>query len=279
MLYGQDWSSYQSATPSTEGLSFCGIKVTEGLDYVNPRWRSQLATARKAGLVTIFYHYPHIANSSAAEADYFLRQLTLKPGDILALDWEWYGQSVTDAAARAYKDAFVSRVRLHAPGHRIVVYSNRSDWVDVDTDSNCGDGLWIADPTTAGKPRIRDPWVFHQYGSNPVDKDVANFATVAALKAWAAGTTTPNQQEGDLPTPEDVWAYRNTSEKDPGDMHALLTAVYKAVVAPSIKSQVDGVDHTLGEHEATTNADVIDLHTRLTKVEATLTAIARKLGV
>ena len=69
MLHGIDVSSYQSSSYSTSGLSFVFVKVTEGLSYVNPKWVAQRTTARKAGLVTGFYHYPHITNSPITEAD------------------------------------------------------------------------------------------------------------------------------------------------------------------------------------------------------------------
>ena len=185
MQHGIDVSSYQSTTYSTSGLSFVFIKITEGLSYVNPKWVGQRTTARHAGLVTGFYHYPHIANSPTAEADHFLSQIKLAAGDILCLDWEWYGQNVSNAKARSYKDSWIAHVRAKAPGHRIVLYCDRSNWLNVDTNSNCGDGLWIADPTTAGHPRVEHHWTFHQYASSPVDKDVSNFASAAALRSWA----------------------------------------------------------------------------------------------
>lgn len=200
MLKGIDVSSYQSSSYSTTGLSWVGIKVTEGLSYVNPKWVAQRATARAAGLVTIFYHYPHVANSPAAEADYFLSQISLVPGDVLCLDWEWYGQTATDQQARDYKDVWIARVRAKAPGHKVIVYADRNSWLNVDTDSNCGDGLWIADYVTAGQPRIKAKWLFHQYTDTPQDTDVANFATLADLKAWA-GATTPTPKPTPAPTP------------------------------------------------------------------------------
>ncbi|MER5694965.1 glycoside hydrolase family 25 protein [Streptomyces mirabilis] len=190
MLKGIDVSSYQSSTYSTTGLAFVGIKVTEGLSYVNPKWTAQRATARAAGLVTIFYHYPHVSNSPTAEADHFLSQINLTAGDVLCLDWEWYGQTVTSQQARDYKDAWLAHVKARAPGHKVGIYSDTSSWKNVDTNSNCGDFLWIADYTTAGQPRIKAKWLFHQYSDQPTDLDVANFATVADLTTWA-GSSTP----------------------------------------------------------------------------------------
>jgi hypothetical protein len=200
MLKGIDVSSYQTSSYSTSGLAFVGIKVTEGLSYVNPKWVAQRATARAAGLVQIFYHYPHVSNSASAEADYFLSQISLQPGDVLCLDWEWYGQTVTGAQARAYKDAWLARVKAKAPGHKVGVYSDTSSWKNVDTNSNCGDFLWIADYTTAGQPRIQDRWTFHQYTDQPTDLDVANFSTAADLKAWA-GSAAPAPAPSPSPSP------------------------------------------------------------------------------
>jgi hypothetical protein len=198
-IYGQDWASYQSAQPDTSGLSFVFVKVTEGLGYTSPVWVSQRDHAKANGLVVGFYHYPHIANDPVAEADFFLRQINLAPGDLLVLDWEWYGQNVSNDTARAYKTAWLARVKASAPGHRVGVYADRNNWLTVDSDSNAGDFLWIADYVSAGQPRIQADWLFHQYGSEPVDKDYCHL-DAAALRAWALGNQTP---EDDMPLSDD----------------------------------------------------------------------------
>lgn len=208
MLQGIDVSGYQSTAYGTAGLDFVFIKVTEGLSYVNSKWVAQRATARAAGLVTGFYHYPHIANSPTQEADYFLRQINLAPGDILCLDWEWYGQTVLDSAARSYKDAWLAHVKAQAPGHRVILYADVNNWKNVDQNSNCGDGLWIADYVTAGQPRITAPWLFHQYTDTPLDKDVCSLSSRQALVDWAnvnvpAPAPTPTPTPTPAPVPED----------------------------------------------------------------------------
>ncbi|MEV6720615.1 glycoside hydrolase family 25 protein [Streptomyces xanthochromogenes] len=224
-IYGQDWSSYQSATPDTSSLSFTFIKITEGLGYTNPLWARQRDHAKANGLVVGFYHYPHIANDPVAEADFFLRQINLAPGDLLVLDWEWYGQNVSNATARAYKTAWLARVKASAPGHRVGVYADRNNWLTVDADSNAGDFLWIADYVPAGQPRIQADWLFHQYGSQPVDKDYCHL-DAAALRAWALGNQP--QPEDDMPTPLDVWSY---SHGDKPDVHQTLVNAANAAAA------------------------------------------------
>lgn len=215
MLNGIDVSSYQSATPTLSGLSFVFVKVTEGLSYVNPEWRSQVADARAAGALVGLYHYPHIANSASAEAAYFLQQIgsALQAGDVLILDWEWYGQAATDQQARDYKTGFLAELRTLQPTHRRVLYCNTSTWTGVDTDSNAGDGLWIATAgLPAGQPGIQATWAFHQYtdaAAQGGDGDVANpslFPSAAALHTWAHGlepapSPSPSpQQEAEMPS-------------------------------------------------------------------------------
>lgn len=191
MLHGIDISSYQSETYATTGLAFVVVKRTEGTGYVNPKASAQVAHGRAHGLLIGHYHYPHIHDDPAADADYFLSHLgaDLHAGDFLALDWEWYGQAgVTAAQADAFKDQWLARVEAKAPGHQTGLYSDRSNWLNVDRNSNAGDFLWIADYVTAGHPRIKARWRFHQYtdaAPQGGDGDVADFTTVAQLHDWA----------------------------------------------------------------------------------------------
>lgn len=183
---GIDVASYQSTVYDITGLSFVFVKATEGTRYVNPRHAAQVAHARAAGLVVGHYHFAR-PGDMAAQVRYFLAHATPAAGDVLCLDWEDSGVSSD------WKDAWLRYVRVKAPGHRVVLYCNRSFWLGRDTTSFCGDGLWIADPgAPAGSPRVKHPWTFHQYGISGADLDVANFATRAALNAWAAkGVITP----------------------------------------------------------------------------------------
>ncbi|MER6073023.1 glycoside hydrolase family 25 protein [Streptomyces sp. NPDC001817] len=182
MLRGIDISAYQSSSYDTSGLSFAFIKATEGHSYVNPHSGAQAKTARDAGLVVGFYHFLWPGNLTA-QAEYFVTKAPSVAGDILAVDWETTGDGTR--ASNAEKDAFIRKVKQLRPHHRVVLYTNRDFWLTVDTTSYAGDGLWIADYVTAGKPRIKAKWLFHQYTSEPHDKDVANFASKAALKEWA----------------------------------------------------------------------------------------------
>jgi GH25 family lysozyme M1 (1,4-beta-N-acetylmuramidase) len=182
MLQGIDVSAYQSSSYGTDGLSFVFVKATEGRSYVNSKLSAQTKHGRDAGLVVGFYHFLWPGDITA-QAEYFLAHAPEKAGDILAVDWETTGEG--SHASNSEKDRFIREVKRLRPHNRVVLYTNRTFWLTVDTTSYAGDGLWIADYVTAGKPRIKAAWRFHQYTSDPHDKDVANFSSKAALQAWA----------------------------------------------------------------------------------------------
>ncbi|WP_435642984.1 glycoside hydrolase family 25 protein [Streptomyces sp. H49] len=184
MLHGIDVSSFQSSSYDTDGLSFVFMKATEGRSYVNPRLTAQTKTGRDAGLVVGFYHFLWPGNLDA-QADHFLQHTPEHPGDILAVDWE--GTSDGSHAGNAEKDSFIRKLKQLRPHNRVMLYCNREFWLNVDRTSYAGDGLWIADYVTAGKPRIKAKWRIHQYSSQPHDKNVADFASKDALKEWAGG--------------------------------------------------------------------------------------------
>lgn len=212
-IKGQDWAGYQSATPDLTGLDFAFTKVTEGLSYVNPRWVSQRDHAKKAGLVWGGYHYPHMSNDPKAEADYFLKQVTWKPGDLIVLDWEGYDKAnagVSNARKLVYRDAWLKYVKGKMPGYRVGMYCNLDYWKNLDTTSNCGDFLWIATGgLPAGNPGVSYDWTIHQYSTaGSIDHDVAKFASRAAMAAWAKGTSIP-QEDPVTTTDDNVKALRD----------------------------------------------------------------------
>lgn len=181
MIHGYDVSAYQAEKFPVTGIDFVIIKATEGSTYVNPRLAAQLAWARKNGLSVGFYHFGHTGNVEA-QADFFLKTAKPQAGDHLWFDWESTGGK---HPTNAEKDQWIKYVQTKAKGHRVGLYCNTSFWKDIDTTSFAGDGLWIADYVTAGKPRITADWKLHQHTDSPLDTDVADFASKAAMVAWA----------------------------------------------------------------------------------------------
>lgn len=216
---GQDWASYQDWTPSTAGLAFVCVKATESTGYVNPRYASQVAAARRGGLVVGHYHFAR-PGSMTVQADYFLRHLDLRPGDWLCLDWEDAGVTSAD------KDAWIKYVQSKAPAHRVVLYCNRDFWLNRDASAFAGDGLWIADPSAPkGSPAIKSPWLIQQYAeTGGMDRDYSHL-TAAEFRAWAAGTTP--LVEDPMPTAEEIAAavWNHTEVAKPGTPPVRMGAV------------------------------------------------------
>jgi len=217
MLKGIDVASHQADTFTTSGLDFVFVKATEGTTYVNPKMGKQAATARTAGLALGFYPFLH-PGSIPAQAAYFVDRCGSLQGDMLVCDWETTGTG--GRPSNAEKDAFVREVKRLRPGHKVGLYCNTDYWLHRDQTSYAGDFLWIADPNApAGKPRIKAPWRFHQYGiSGATDRNVANFESRAALRAWAGYP---------LPTPKPPAPAETPEQKQ----DRRITALEKAVAA------------------------------------------------
>lgn len=135
-----------------------------------------------AECVVGFYHFlwPGHAKEQAA---YFLENTPEKEGDLLAVDWEQTGEGTR--AGSADKDRFIREVKRLRPQHRVLLYCNRSFWINHDTSAYAGDGLWIADYGKPAAPRIDADWRIHQYTDDPIDKNVADFSSRQAMRDWA----------------------------------------------------------------------------------------------
>lgn len=236
-IYGQDWSSYQSASPSTQGLDFVFLKVTEGLGYENPLWVQQYNDARAAGLVVGFYHYPHMHNNDRVEANFFFSKVKPKPGEMVVLDWEGYDSantSVSHSEQLAYKEDYLKYMKSLLPHNPVGMYCNTDYWLNVDTTGHTGDFLWIA---TAGKPAgypgIKAPWKFHQYSASGVDRDYGNFNNRNDLVTWTKSflpTVTPPVT---IP-PEDVVT--------PQDKQDIVDGVLKGITSQPVRDALAFAD-------------------------------------
>lgn len=180
MITGHDVSSYQpKAVPLGD---FCFVKATEGTGYVNPKLAAQTASARADGQIVGFYHFLHPGNP-IGQARFFVANTHLLPGDLLVCDWE---NTRFGHATSAEKDAFLHEVERLRSQHLNGLYCNTYDWKNRDVSGHCGDFLWIADYNgTPGRVNITHPWVIHQWKSSPVDTNVAEFTSRAAMRSWS----------------------------------------------------------------------------------------------
>lgn len=185
MITGVDVSSWQPEgfplVLDGSPVDFAIIKVTEGEDYTNPKWKAQRDFARSRGLSVGYYHFIR-PGDIVKQSDDFLATAQPAPGEHLWVDWE-------DAAVSCdQKDDFIHLVKEAAPQYRVGLYCNRHFWLNLDTTSFAGDALWIAHHAVpASYPDIESQWAIHQYSTEGgIDHNVARFADRQAMKDWAS---------------------------------------------------------------------------------------------
>ncbi|MEV8324499.1 GH25 family lysozyme [Kitasatospora sp. NPDC056731] len=243
---GYDVSDYQSSIPADAQFVF--IKASEGARTGQQNYAAKLVDARSRGLVVGHYHFLHAENPVAGEVDHFCRVVGAVPaGELLVLDFEPYGQPVTDAAATAAKNAWLAAVKQRYPNNRVGLYTSVDWWHR--TDDNCADFLWIADYVQAGSPRIQASWRFHQFADRPLDTDVYD-GTIGDLRAWAgAAAPVPAPSAPASPTPwpglqlvsRDQWGARPWTEPNGSIPYAGPRA--------GVKIHYLGDAYTFGSHD------------------------------
>ena len=156
--YGVDVSSFQG-TDLTKyanlGAKYVFVKVSEGLDYRNPKAQAQIKSAKDNGMMVSGYHYARFsANSGVAvqEGQYAVNSAVavgLPKGSYLACDWETGSGNVTNQGYEASANAVLAFLDvIVAAGYKPLLYSGAALLKgNVDTDRvlakypNC---LWVA---------------------------------------------------------------------------------------------------------------------------------------
>ena len=95
--YGVDVSSFNNANTTeytNAGADFVLVKVSEGLDYRNPKAKAQVDSTKQNNVVPMAYHYARFSDSSnvaVQEGNYAVSSAKLvgiEPGSYLACDYE-----------------------------------------------------------------------------------------------------------------------------------------------------------------------------------------------
>ncbi len=195
-LRGWDVSSHQPTSwkPKSDE-TFGWVKCTEGKSYLNPLYDEHLATAREHSQVTGHYHWLNNGDVTA-QMNWFTKNLDLRPGEMLAIDWEDSSNPST-----AQKDDAIRQLQDLFRNNRTGLYCNRDWWWNHDTSGFFGDYLWIAMYSdSAADPGIEADWLFWQWSQTPMDQNYGRFDSVEALREWAgAGDVTPQPPTDDGP--------------------------------------------------------------------------------
>lgn len=192
MIEGIDVYNPTTMPTGWQSLPFVIHKATEGVGYADASYANRRAAYR--GYVWGAYHAFRGNIDGTQQAQFFLNTAKPGPGTVLALDFEqfagsWASRSNQQLASTA--TAFILTVQAKAPGNRLLIYCNRSDYANIvhpfGLDNLC-DGLWIA--TLDGTfPSL--PWTICQYAdTNGLDRDRARFAAPENMATWAISRAT-----------------------------------------------------------------------------------------
>jgi len=91
-----DWKSVADPADRTYPIRFVFMKATEGGSFLDQNYQTNMAEARKTGLICGAYHFFNPETSGSRQADFFIENVTLEKGDLPpVLDVERRGSSRT----------------------------------------------------------------------------------------------------------------------------------------------------------------------------------------
>lgn len=169
--YGVDVSSYNATDLSAmkrAGAKFAIVKLSEGLDYRNPKAQAQINSAKDNGMMVSGYHYARFsANSGVAvqEGHYAVNSAVavgLPKGSYLACDWETGSGNVTNQGYDASANAILAFLDvIVAAGYKPLLYSGKSlltNSINVKTiTAKYGTCLWVASYEYKSGTRLDNP--------------------------------------------------------------------------------------------------------------------------
>lgn len=166
--YGIDQASYQNSNISAyPGAKFTIVKTTEGLDYQNPKARTQIASAKNAGVPVGGYHYARFSadsNLAVKEANYAIKvaqNIGIPAGALFACDWEEGSGNYTKGGYEASADAILAFMNMVArAGYKPLLYSGKalltSNIHTKKITDKYGDCLWVAYYKVEGRQDTAD---------------------------------------------------------------------------------------------------------------------------
>ena len=168
--YGVDVSSYNTSDLSSMANSdakFAVVKLSEGLDYRNPKAQAQISSANTNGMLSMGYHYARFGANSilgGQEGKYTVqaaKSFGLPTGSYLACDWETGSGNATDGDSEANANAILTFLNtIVVAGYKPLLYSGKAlliNNVDVKRVTNkYGTCLWVASYKTRNPQNTAD---------------------------------------------------------------------------------------------------------------------------
>lgn len=157
-----DWEEVKQMNVENMQLTFAFIKATEGLVNVDKLFKRNWYKAGEQGMIRGAYHFFLATKSGKKQAENFIAQVTLEPGDLPpVLDVEQlYGVKPKDLRTRVqdWLNTIESYYKV-----KPIIYTNVDFYNQYLGKAFDEYPLWVAHYLQPNKPRIERPWLFWQH--------------------------------------------------------------------------------------------------------------------
>jgi lysozyme len=213
-LEGVDTSHHNAAVNWTtlhdNGVRFVFVKATDGKDYLDPAFADNFRAAREAGLLRGAYHFYETDDDGVAQAQWFIRNVDLQPGDLPpVVDIERINGPV-DGNLDTQFEAFLSTLEAHY-GQPPIIYTGPNFWDHTMREHFPNHPLWVAqyDVSAPTLPDGWSAWAFWQYTETwqppgttaPIDGSVFN-GDETSLQALLVPSTVTTQASNPTKGPD-----------------------------------------------------------------------------
>lgn len=175
---GMDVSYYETSVDwvaaHAAGIDFAFIRVTDGVQFIDPKFPGYWAGAKAASVIRGAYQFFRPAEDPIAQADLLLEKMgPLDPGDLPpVLDVEVSG-GLSTAEVAANVRAWVAHV-TEKLGRPPIIYAGLYSWHDLTGSADITTSpLWVAQYTSAACPNIPTPWTRWMFWQHSATGSVA----------------------------------------------------------------------------------------------------------
>lgn len=157
-----NWQSVKSA-----GQAFAFAKATQGTTYTDPMFSANWGSMGNAGVLRGAYHFFQASEDAAAQADYFLKVVSLASGDLPPVIDVEITDGVSQEALQSGVLTWLQTVQ-EKTGITPIIYTGPSFWNEYFSASFGSYPLWIAQYGVSSPtlPRGWSGWHFWQHSES-----------------------------------------------------------------------------------------------------------------
>lgn len=169
---------------AADTVTFVLLKATEGTDFCDARFATNLARAKDAGLKVGAYHFFRFDSPGHLQAYHFMRTVGNADLDLpMAIDVEeWQNATGVPYAEVSAQLAEMVEV-LQAAGRRVMIYSNRKGYAQYVLPAAASDmQLWISSPSA--EPQVPG-WTLWQHSQEGAIRGIDGLVDINTFNGTA----------------------------------------------------------------------------------------------